>query len=455
MHGLKSSTTVTALLALSGIALGGATLEYVGQGIGLTDLSEDGTVAVGNTIEDGEFETFRWVKDDPAGWQRLGRSTVSITGAGAGGPNVSYDGTRVSATIIDDTNTAQTWGVWTEGQGWQQKMPPYPPDAAPFTNSIASAWCLSGDGDSVGGFYWSTGGIFGNKAQPAIWQEGTGVISRDPVVPQSNARVNAINFDGSIWTGYSEDTFGSWMPTVWRDGTATWLVTDYGAGNNWFLNSYGMNADGTVIVGQAYNPVAARADATRWVWNGTSYDEEILGALPGTPQTDVGQTWARSVSDDGSIIVGTNRFFDNGPFSTVTGFVWTEAEGMRDIIDVMADEGLAFPNAGWYVQELYVSPDGSAIGGIVLDTNTVTFLDYWSFIVRFAPPPMCDGDVNGDGTTTLADFTILAANFGATGLPSGDGESRGLGDLNDDGNVDLADFTILALDFGCDVNTPS
>jgi hypothetical protein len=72
----------------------------------------------------------------------------------------------------------------------------------------------------------------------------------------------------------------------------------------------------------------------------------------------------------------------------------------------------------------------------------------------FAPPPSpCQGDVNGDGMTDLTDFTILASNFGATGLPNGNGESRALGDLNDDGNIDLTDFTILAADFGC-VPTP-
>ncbi|MEO1128641.1 MAG: hypothetical protein AAFX05_02915 [Planctomycetota bacterium] len=66
-----------------------------------------------------------------------------------------------------------------------------------------------------------------------------------------------------------------------------------------------------------------------------------------------------------------------------------------------------------------------------------------------APASRCQGDVDGDNATDLTDFTILASNFGATGLPSGAGESRGLGDLSDDGSVDLTDFTILAADFGC------
>jgi len=66
-----------------------------------------------------------------------------------------------------------------------------------------------------------------------------------------------------------------------------------------------------------------------------------------------------------------------------------------------------------------------------------------------AAPPPCPGDVDGDGSTALSDFSAMAANFGASGLPHGNGESRALGDLNDDGDVSLADFTILAGDFGC------
>jgi len=35
------------------------------------------------------------------------------------------------------------------------------------------------------------------------------------------------------------------------------------------------------------------------------------------------------------------------------------------------------------------------------------------------------------------------------GLAHGNGESRNVGDLKDDGAVSLADFTLLASDFGC------
>lgn len=55
----------------------------------------------------------------------------------------------------------------------------------------------------------------------------------------------------------------------------------------------------------------------------------------------------------------------------------------------------------------------------------------------------CPGDVNGDLAVNLADFNILAVNFGA-----GPGATLEQGDLNSDGFVDLADFNILAVNFG-------
>ena len=60
------------------------------------------------------------------------------------------------------------------------------------------------------------------------------------------------------------------------------------------------------------------------------------------------------------------------------------------------------------------------------------------------PPNICVGDINGDGFTNAADFTILAGNFGA-----GPGATLAQGDLTGEGYINAADFTILAGDFGC------
>lgn len=59
-------------------------------------------------------------------------------------------------------------------------------------------------------------------------------------------------------------------------------------------------------------------------------------------------------------------------------------------------------------------------------------------------PPACPGDVTGDGITNIADFNVLAGNFGLSVTPDTGG------DLNGDGLVNIADFNILAGDFGCE-----
>lgn len=66
--------------------------------------------------------------------------------------------------------------------------------------------------------------------------------------------------------------------------------------------------------------------------------------------------------------------------------------------------------------------------------------------VAFIESHLCDpcpGDVNGDGTTNVADFNAFAQAFGAT-VPAGAGV-----DLNGDGVVNASDFALFASGFGC------
>jgi hypothetical protein len=53
-----------------------------------------------------------------------------------------------------------------------------------------------------------------------------------------------------------------------------------------------------------------------------------------------------------------------------------------------------------------------------------------------------EGDVNLDGTVNGADFAIMAANFGKTGM------THLQGDVTGDGTVNGGDFAVLAANFG-------
>ena len=443
----KSNLLIAASAAAlaTGATATGATLELIGQGIGLTDLSADGRVAVGNTIADNAYETWRWVDGDPNGWQRLGRATVPVFGTGAGSPDVSYDGTRVSATIVggesgESRSIFQTCGIWTLGGGWTEQFPPFPPDCVLVDTAYADAWGLSGDGHTVVGLYWrSTNGGANGAAKP-YFKPADGATVGLPTLNNDSGRVNCSSFDGTVVGGWERTPTGPWRAVAWRSGVKH-LLTTFETGYS--LQAEAINGDGSVIVGSTENIPAARMNPARWDWNGTEYVPTDLGVLPGTPQTFIARAWATSVTDDGSMIVGVNRFQNQGPLSIATGFVWTQEDGIRDVVDVMAEHGVALP-PGSMVVSLEVSADGSTLGGIARNTLETAFLDYWSFVFRFTPLPSCDGDVNADGVVNALDFTVLAGNFGA-----GPGMARAAGDVSGDGFVSAADFTILAGSFGC------
>ena len=96
----KLCLAVAAVVVSTSKAILAATLTMIGPG-SITDLSADGSVAVGNT--NGAFETFRWTQ--ATGVVPLGRASVPAIGVGGGTPDVSWDGTQISATILDDAGT--------------------------------------------------------------------------------------------------------------------------------------------------------------------------------------------------------------------------------------------------------------------------------------------------------------------------------------------------------------
>ncbi len=94
-----------------------------------------------------------------------------------------------------------------------------------------------------------------------------------------------------------------------------------------------------------------------------------------------------------------------------------------------------------------VGPDSITPSRIFLFANNTTPGGTTLGVFNIPPIPGCTGDINSDNLVNLADFNILAVNFGA-----GPGATLSQGDLNNDGFVNLADFNILAVNFGADCN---
>ncbi len=423
-------TAAIAMSALAGMAAAVPTVEFVDPGFLITDLAEDGTVGVGNVQGDGSFETFRWTLT--GGVRRLGRGTVVPLGIGGGSPDISYDGTRVSASIITEDGMFQTQGLWDEEELWTETMPPIPPNGGVQDNTLGSAWGLSGDGETLVGFYIGNNG----RALASAWSGSTGMVALGQVLGTS-ARANAASFDGGVVSGWQNSaTTGVRLPTVWRDGMKFTLSDfDGGGGEGWDLTF-----DGSFVVGSEYDDAIITRVPTIWTWNGSSYDRQNLTLLPGTIFNS-GQGYLATVSDDGSIAGGSNLFTQN-PGGLRKGTIWTPAGGIVSVDDFFASIGIAdqIP-ATFEIREVSaISPDGNAIAVIGLQNDT---FELQTMIVYLNNETPCAGDTNGDNIVNFTDLNSVLASFGQSGegIP---------GDVNGDGVVNFTDLNEVLSNFGAE-----
>jgi uncharacterized membrane protein len=235
--------------------------------------------------------------------------------------------------------------------------------------------------------------------------------------------------------GWEERADGAWRPTAWRNG-AKFILQDSLA----FCEAGGVNSDGSVVVGSAYTETLGRA-AARWVWNGSSYDMTILGSLPLTSPV-FGEAFLDSVTDDGNLAVGFNRYFQNQ--SQVDGLVWTPETGLISGNAYVASLGLTdqLPVNTTIIAMVAVSPDGNAVTGLLRSNSTG---EVQSFVIYLNAE--CAGDTNGDNIVNFIDLNSVLATFGQTG--------EGLaGDVNGDGVVNFTDLNEVLANFGADCSTP-
>ncbi len=313
--------------------------------------SNDGSVVVGNGASGG-YIPFYWTES--TGFVSLGRPQFV---GGGGIPGVSADGTRIASSIGSVDSSYTTQGLWTQATGWQELMPPIPPDGGSTDGSYGNVWGMSGDGSTVVGLYWRHG--FG-RAHASKWTQATGVVDLGGTTTNQASRANGANYDASVIVGWVETPTGPWRPAAWVNGSLV-LLSDYDEATiAWHGEARSTSPNGDIIVGLAKDPVSNRRAAAMWKRTGGVFGPtQVLGYVDGTEPGGI--NIAYSVSADGSIVVGYCSF-DGSPF-TPTGFVWTEATGVIDVNEYLANNGvLVDPN--FTIQSLTkVTPDGSKIFG--------------------------------------------------------------------------------------------
>jgi uncharacterized membrane protein len=386
-------TTYKALLILAAASSAASAqqvrLEILGN-IYPADMSTDGTVIIGN---DAAYETVRWTQ--ATGVVNLGRGTQSL-GVGAGTPDVSDDGTRVSASIITADGQYVTQGVWSEGQGWRELMPPPPADGGLLDLAYGSAWGISGDGEHVVGLYWRPNNSATGLAHASIASPPGGVT--DLGSSGGSSRANHANYDGSVVVGWDERPDGLWQPTVWENGVLTRLPTEEA-----FTEATYVNPAGDIIGGYTYDTLFGSFPATLWTRTPIGWDARVLGALPGT----VGPFGLSSVSGmtpNASIVVGFNRF---NPVN-YTGFIWTEQDGIQDIANWLTDRGVDIPSNLDIIDLTCISEDGLVMAGAGLNRQNGLPVGF-----RIVITPGCSADWNNDGLANFFDLSDYLADFNA------------------------------------------
>jgi uncharacterized membrane protein len=347
-----------ALLATQ--AYSAVTFDFIFDGGAPVSVSSNGSVVTG-TLATGDYGGFRWTQ--ATGLVSLGRPQV---GNGGGVPGISADGTRIGYSIGSLDNSYRTQGLWTLGSGWQELMPPPPPDGGTVDGSYGSVWDISGDGNTVVGLYWRPG--VGNRAHASKWTQATGVVDLGGTITGQASRANGVNHNASVIVGWVETPTGPWRPAAWVNGSLV-LLTDYDDSGMFLIGNGEAKAtstNGDIIVGFSTDADSHQRAASMWKrTDGVFGPTELLGWVdgtePGSGTSSGGLNIPWAVSDDGSIVVGYCSF-DGSPFNP-TGFVWTPGTGVVDVNQWLADQGvLVDPN--FTIQNLTtMTPDGTKIFG--------------------------------------------------------------------------------------------
>ena len=251
--------------------------------IGLS-ISADGRVIVGYGNQGNGLEAYRWedgvtigLGDLPGGnfesfaWDVSGDGSVVVgqsRGAAGDRPFRWEDDVMVELPAVPGGGTDSAYGVSDDGRvivgisggtavRWVDSVVeelPRPPES-----SVYIARDVSSDGTVVVGQYSPSSPVANGAEGAFIWREGEGTTTIPPPVdPNALIQAQAVSGDGRVVFGTT--SFGDF---IWTEETGTWLLKDlledvYGLDlTGWGLgtiNYNGVNYDGTVIVGQGFNP---------------------------------------------------------------------------------------------------------------------------------------------------------------------------------------------------------
>ncbi len=286
-------------LALFTLLPGQAALRDLGNlplGLGWVDaqaISGNGQVVVGQVVNGSSYDPFLWTAEQ--GIASLGSFASFYSGARA----ASADGSVLAgdASLLPGSSERRAFR-WSSTSGFT--------DLGTLGGSLSAAYGISSDGNVVVGLARNAANI----SRAFRWAAGTmqdlGSLNSDDA---SAAR--GVSGDGAVVVGWSGSRAFRW--------TATTGMTDLGALGENGADAFATNRDGSVVVGESY--LAGNSTlrhAFRWSAAGGMQD---IGTLGGDNSSAV------DVNADGTVVVGQAQLADGSQ----RAFRWSAATGMTDL----------------------------------------------------------------------------------------------------------------------------
>jgi len=271
-------------------------------------------------------------------------------------------GTSPSTVFDAASEKDQEAFYWTHTDG--MKSLGYP---AGVSGMLASAQGVSGDGSHVVGFFRGADDHF----TAFSWTESDNMIDLT-LLPggQTDSGATAISYDGQVVVGWSHSANATASEPGSTAGSEAfrWTATEGMVGLG-FLPGGGQSEasaasmDGTVIVGASTSEATQDSDNSYEAFTWSQLDGmDRLGVMPG-----YGDSRARAVSGDGSIVVGSTTEDFELSVDAMTGdskaFIWGAEHGLQDLKTVLG-KGYHVNVSGWQLLEaIGISADGCTIVG--------------------------------------------------------------------------------------------
>jgi hypothetical protein len=318
---------------------GAPTLYQLGYGTGVSGLSGDGRIAVGNLGAGGSV--FRWTAATglvPMNFPSTGETT-----------SISNNGVYISSNQIDvNSDTSLGTYRWDAKSGWVK----------------AAAIGACGTDTTVNFGVDNRGSVYGLSYQSCTdyrawkWDPRHGsVLLASPETAADgtpvNTRINQISADGETLVGWMEDPLqGTWYGVVWNAGVPSLVLTSDGEPVD---EVTAVSGDGTLIGGDLFDGQLPLGDGYRRRARGQRM--EFVQPLPG----DAAPAQPFAMSRDGSVMVG----FSGNPFLSLNPgpFIWTHEMGTMNLDDFVRGQGTAMEQWISLWEPVTVSDDGRTIGG--------------------------------------------------------------------------------------------